>query len=315
MRMPWEYRATWRTSWPEVLEGYAAMAFGESPTVLSACPPCQGMSSARAGRGPEIDPSAGSRDDRNLLVEVVAKVATQLRPRVIVVENVPAFLSRLVHDPRSGRPTSAANLLQDLLESQYKCYPFLTDLADYKVPQRRVRAFMTFLRHDEDALRLLTLENRTPYPQPEVSAEDGGWVSLREALRELNAPKLDAIHRATARDGTSPMHSVPVWGNNHRYRMVAAIPPGSGGRAWETSHCIAKCNVHVGQDDATCPSCDQPLLRTVVQKADGSYRLVHGFRRSSYSRMPPDDFRPHDHNGKRSHRVGLYNSPFREPRS
>ena len=45
----------------------------------------------------------------------------------------------------------------------------------------------------------------------------------------------------------------------------------------------------MGPDDAVCPVCATPLLRPVVQEEDGSYRLVRGFRNSSYSRMSPDD--------------------------
>ena len=140
--VPGDLRFTWR----EVIASFLSDAGPERPALLSACPPCQGMSTARGGRGREEDAEAGSRDGRNLLVEVIAQVANRLRPRIVVVENVAAFLSRLVLDPRNDEPISAAVLLRDLLNPHYEYYPFLTDLADYGVPQRRVRAFMTFIR-------------------------------------------------------------------------------------------------------------------------------------------------------------------------
>ncbi|WP_420608651.1 DNA cytosine methyltransferase [Candidatus Poriferisodalis sp.] len=284
--VPGDLRNTWR----EVIASFRSEEGPEPPALLSACPPCQGMSTARGGRGREEDAAAGSRDGRNLLVEVIALVANGLRPRLVVVENVAAFLSRLVLDPRNDElaPISAAVLLRELLEPHYECYPFLTDLADYGVPQRRVRAFMTFVRRDEPTIATLARSQCVPYPKPIASAADGNWTSLKEALTQLDVMELDAASYETAHDPTTPMHAVPVWGSDHRYRMVAAIPPNSGGRAWDTTHCEAKCDAQVGADDAVCPTCNEPLLRPVVQEVDGSYRLVRGFRRSSYSRMRPD---------------------------
>ena len=282
--VPGDLRFTWR----EVIASFRSDAGPERPALLSACPPCQGMSTARGGRGREEDAEAGSRDGRNLLVEVIAQVANRLRPRIVVVENVAAFLSRLVLDPRNDEPISAAVLLRDLLDPHYECYPFLTDLADYGVPQRRVRAFMTFIRSDEPAVAALAQSGCVPYPMPTASAEDGNWTSLEDALSQLGAKPLDAKSEDAARDPAQPMHTVPVWGSNHQYRMVAAIPPSSGGRAWDTAVCEARCDSPVGADDAVCTTCGNPLLRPVVCESDGSYRLVRGFRRSSYSRMRPD---------------------------
>ena len=282
--VPGDLRFTWR----EVISSFRSDTSLGRPALLSACPPCQGMSTARGGRGREEDAEAGSRDGRNLLVEVIAQVANRLRPRVVAVENVAAFLSRLVLDPRNDKPISAAVLLRDLLDPHYECYPFLTDLADYGVPQRRVRAFMTFIRSDEPAIAALAQSKCVPYPMPTASAEDGNWTSLMDALSELGAKPLDAKSEDVARDPSQPMHTVPVWGPNHQYRMVAAIPPRSGGRAWNTTVCDSGCGSPAGADDAVCATCGNPLLRPVVRESDGSYRLVRGFRRSSYSRMRPE---------------------------
>ena len=131
-------------------------------------------------------------------MEVIAEVAREVRPRIVVVENVPAFLSRLVIDPETRDEISAAALLIRLLQNNYRVFPFLADLADY------------------------------------------------------------------------------------------GIPPGSSGRAWQNSMCERCGEVDVGSEDAVCPVYAVPLLRPVVQEADGSYRLVKGFRNSSYTRMAPD---------------------------
>ena len=277
-----------REMWPEVVASYRESCGSVQPALLSACPPCQGMSSARGGRGHESDALAGTRDSRNLLVEVIASVAREVQPRIVVVENVPAFLSRLILDPATGEATSAAALLIRLLQDEYRAFPFLADLADYGIPQRRVRAFLTFIRRDESSLELLERTDLVPYPCPSAHPESSAPTTLCEALADLGAESLDAMTPAGARDESNPMHAVPVWGDSRQYRMVAAIPPGSGGRAWQNSKCEQCGDVEVGSDDAVCPICAAPLLRPVVREKDGSYRLVKGFRNSSYARMSPD---------------------------
>ena len=278
-----------RETWRDVVASYGKGSGSAQPTLLSACPPCQGMSSARSGLGHENNADAGTRDARNLLVEVIADVAKRVEPRIVVVENVPAFLSRLVVDPHTGEPISAAALLIRLLEDHYSAYPFLTDLADYGIPQRRVRAFLTFIRHDEPALELLERAAHVPFPCASAYLGSSEPTTLGDALKTLDAKPLDARLPEDARDDSNPMHAVPVWGDTRQYRMVAAIPPGSGGRAWQNSQCEQCGEVDVGSEDAVCPVCQAPLLRPVVQEEDGSYRLVKGFRNSSYSRMSPDD--------------------------
>lgn len=278
-----------RETWPEAVSAYRERYGGSAPALLAACPPCQGMSSARGRRGREADASAGSRDHRNLLVDVIADVADALSPRVVVVENVPAFLTRLVKHPRTGEPVSAALLLTDRLDSEYRVFPFLTDLADYAVPQKRVRAFLTFVRRDEPGLGFLDETGEIPYPCPTSPPDSvAGHMTLREALARLAAAPLDAKSAELARDRDDPLHFVPVWGNDHRYRMVSTIPSGSGRGAWDNEVCGTCGEVDVGLDDAVCPLCGGPLSRPVVQEADGTYRLVRGFRTSSYSRMRPD---------------------------
>ena len=277
-----------RETWRDVVASYREVCGSAQPTLLSACPPCQGMSSARGGRGHENDADAGTRDARNLLVEVIADVAKEVEPRIVVVENVPAFLSRLVVDPHTGEPISAAALLIRLLEDQYRAFPFLTDLADYGIPQRRIRAFVTFIRHDEPSLEFLERASLIPYPCASACLGSAEPKTLSEALADLDAKPLDALTPSQARDEANPMHVVPVWGDSRQYRMVAAIPPGSGGRAWQNSQCERCGEVDVGPDDAVCPVCAAPLLRPVVGERDGSYRLVRGFRSSSYTRMAPN---------------------------
>lgn len=275
-----------RETWPEVVARWRQLHGTSAPALVAACPPCQGMSTARSDRGPEDDPDAGSRDDRNLLVLPISHITKALAPTFVVVENVTAFLRRMVRDPQSGDGISAARLLVRLLADEYDVHPFLTDLADFGVPQRRKRAFLTFVRRASPAAGALNRQGRAPYPVPSHTPDHGGeHIPLDAALAKLGLPSLDCRDPTTAKDLEHPLHFVPVWPVQQR-RMVAAIPPGSGSSAWENSDCTECGTVETDADTAECSVCGAPLLRPVVLEGRRP-RLVRGFRRASYRRMEP----------------------------
>jgi DNA (cytosine-5)-methyltransferase 1 len=274
-----------RQTWRAVVRQYKGLAGNERLALLSACPPCQGMSSVRGDRGSEADLDAAARDERNLLVVPIANVAKALQPRIIVVENVPAFLRRLVRDPKTGKGVPAAQLLIAALARDYAVFPILCDLSDYGIPQTRKRAFLTFIHRTEAALPSLRAANLTPYPRP-THGESRERITLGTALSKARLPSLDARSARSATDGTRPLHFVPVW-DADRYAMVSAIPSNSGKSAWQNSRC-PNCNKDVSDmNKARCPACRSVLLRPVVRHANGSVRLINGFRSSSYRRMSP----------------------------
>jgi len=271
-------------TWLEVVEQYRQAHGDEPPALLTACPPCQGMSSARSGKGTHADAAAGSSDRRNLLVTVIEQVALELKPRAIVVENVQAFLSRRVVSPEDDKPITAAQLLISGLADDYVAFPLTADLANYGVPQTRRRAFLTFLRKED-----VSASNLPPgtYPFPRRASEPA--LSVVAALRSFALSSLDAGSKEVAEDPIlGKMHSVPVWSPD-RYRMVKAIPP--GGSAWTNSSCESCGTVNEDLTVATCANCGNRLLRPSVVDPDGSVRLVRGFR-TSYSRMRVDQPAP-----------------------
>jgi DNA (cytosine-5)-methyltransferase 1 len=272
-----------RSTLPEVVHAWRKANGSSPPALLAACPPCQGISSARGGRGRSDDAKAGSRDPRNLLVQVVADAVDELRPRAVVVENVPAFLTRQVLHPSTHRPVSAAVLLLERLDASYLAYPMVTDLADHGVPQTRKRSFITLLRKDEPAVKALTRLGATPFP---AATHAASHPSLRETLAFWRLPQLDAGDTSAARDPDRPLHVVPVW-HATRYAMVAAIPTGGGRTAWSNSLCTNCGEVSQDDDAASCDVCGAVLQRPHVME-NGVARLVNGFRRSSYARMHSD---------------------------
>lgn len=278
-----------RTTWRDVVKTYKNMAKNVRPALLAACPPCQGMSTARSNRGIEADPDAGMRDERNLLVTVIADVALELVPRIIVVENVQAFLTRRVRHPRTKNPVSAAKLLIEELTQEYAVFPFLGDLCHFGVPQTRKRTFLTFIHRSEPSLPKLLESGKVPYPIPtHLPGTAKEPITVKEALLAMNLPSLDAKSPDAAQSKVARgLHSVPIWLDS-RYEMVAAIPPDSGRSAWENDRCGNCGRVRVRERDAICPKCKGPLLRPVVKAKNGRYRLVTGFRSSTYSRMKSD---------------------------
>lgn len=274
-----------RETLPDVVAKYRERAGSESPALLAACPPCQGMSSAQSGRGQGKDADAGSRDTRNLLVHVIAEAVSQLSPRAVIVENVLPFLTRQVRHPTTGTPVSAANYLIDALAPDYVAYPLATDLSDFGIPQSRKRSFLTFLRRGEPGIAILERKGLAPYPWPSHATAERPPVSLREAFESFCLPSLDASNREAATSAV-PMHTVPVW-PEQRYRMVEAIPPDSGLSAWENDTCISCGTRSNDRERVKCSRCCGTLPRPVTMGKDGSLRLVVGFH-SSYRRMVPD---------------------------
>lgn len=279
--VPGDLRQTWIT----VIDKWRSTEGDKRPDLLAACPPCQGMSSARSGLGSHDDHAAGGKDPRNLLVTVIEAVARELEPRAIVVENVPAFLTRAVPHPDTGGSISAALLLIEALSDDYQVFSMIADLADWGVPQTRKRSFLTLIRNDE--IGLARHEGATAFPSPTHAVDWGGkHITITQSLRDLAAASLDASSAQGAADSSNPLHFVPVW-DDRQYRMVAAIPPNSGSGAWANQQCSSCSATTRDPDAATCSECGAPLLRPIVRDKD-SWRLVKGFRTSSYTRMRAD---------------------------
>lgn len=270
-----------RKTWREIVNAYREVAGEQAPALLCACPPCQGMSSARSGKGRHADAAAGSKDARNLLITVVAKVAKELLPKIIVVENVPAFFSRKVYHPKDKKGVSAANYLISELAKDYEIFPLIADLSIFGIPQSRNRAFLTLVRKSVDAVSVMLAAGEAPFP---VVTHADSPITLADALKGFALPPLDAgDEKRAAVDGYNGLHVVPIW-NERIYEMVAAIPAGTGRSAWNNDVCLACGVTNSALESVYCSACSALLPKPTIKDEEGGYRLIKGFK-SSYRRM------------------------------
>lgn len=155
--------------------------------LLAACPPCQGFSTMRTLlRTTSVD------DKRNSLVAQFGRYADALRPKALMMENVPALAS----DPRLDR------LLRRLRKMGYQVTSGVLDAADYGVPQRRKRFVM-----------IAMLEHPVAFAPP-IGRARTVWDAIGSLLPPLAS--------------TDPLHNHGETRSPAVRRRIAAIPRDGG---------------------------------------------------------------------------------------
>ena len=289
-----------REIWPQVITEARRRLAGRELDLLYATPPCQGMS--KNGRGKLLSAvRRGERpamDERNRLILPTLKAAAALRPRVLLMENVPEMLDTLVADD-DGRVWPIVDLVADRLD-EYVGRAETLEFADYGVPQRRQRAITIFTR--DPRLSTALRDCGTFLPTPTHGRPGTGrrpWVTLRDAIGHF--PPLDAAARATARHG-DPFHRVPLL-DEMKHWWVSNTPEGAGAFDNQCDACgFAENPTHrAGRDgsginrasDRTpvyCARCEELLPRPSVADEDNDRRrrIMRGYT-SAYRRMRYDE--------------------------
>lgn len=135
---------------------------GDKLDVLVGGPPCQGFSLA----GPrQID------DSRNKLYRAMVKTATLLRPRVVVLENVPGMVQ--LHGG-----LVAEKILDDFSHLGYKMAYKILYAPDYGVPQIRKRVFFVGLLGADECFH---------YPGPILTPDK--YITCEQAIGDLPSLK------------------------------------------------------------------------------------------------------------------------------
>lgn len=156
-------------------------------TLLKACPPCQGFSSLAEGRITGDDP-------RNDLVTHTVRFVRVLRPKAVLVENVPGL----------GRDRRSRELLDAFAKMGYNARSYQVNAVEFGVPQKRKRLIILALR----GLRTILPESLS-VTDPETP------VTVRKAFDEL----------AVAVQSDDPLNT-PRELSEQILRRVEAIPEG-----------------------------------------------------------------------------------------
>lgn len=186
---------------PEILEGdirtissheieEALQRQGVTPGELDCLiggPPCQGFSQMRRSEERLADGLVRFKgynnldeDRRNDLVLRFLEIANALRPKIVLIENVPQMLR---HGHNGVLGGLAANVKSMLQQMGYIVVVGIINSADYGVPQLRERSFFLASR-----IGKIDLPDRT-HGDPEATDFVAGgllpWNTVRDALRDL----------------------------------------------------------------------------------------------------------------------------------
>ena len=143
-----------------------------------ATPPCQGMSTVG---------KQNPNDERNNLIFYAIKAIKKIKPRYVLIENVPQQLRTKIFV--NGVNKDIPEYLHDSLSNQYHIEGRVINCADYGVPQIRKRSI--FLLSRKDQKKKLTFLNENDYSEHvPLSVSIGKLPSLDPKIQGLNDEQL-----------------------------------------------------------------------------------------------------------------------------
>ena len=258
-----------------------------TPTGLADCySPLPGHEQFEPQQGKRQTAQAQALEAKNRLMLELIPIANELKPRVIVAENVRQILTLDVE--HGGGRKKVVDLLREGLP-QYRVFSGVVNMADYGIPQVRKRALVVAVHEGEPWAEKLSDSSRNPWPQATHAEQpvDGvqPWLSVRQWLKAMRYDALDASCKEKAR-GKHHLHSAPAYGAD-RYLQVSEIPPYSGLSAYENDTCPSCKCAPVETGLIACPECGGIMRNRPYAEKEGQPYLIKGFH-SSYRRMSPD---------------------------
>lgn len=166
------------------------------PTILIGCAPCQGFSSHRKKHWSEED------DVRNSLILAFSKIVEKINPDVILMENVPEFLSS-----RYWKYFSAAK--EQFEQCGYIVKQNIYNAAAFGVPQERFRSIVIGMKKD--------------FLLPIGYLQNGEYKTVRDAISDL--PKVEA----GVADANDPMHKSAAH-KKSTLEVIRQVPHDGGNR-------------------------------------------------------------------------------------
>ena len=209
--------ATYKANHPEVkclkqdittVSGAALLALAGTDRIdlLAGCPPCQGFTSLTAKYRDKEDP-------RNQLVLEMARLAEELRPQAIMMENVPGLTQK-------GK--SLCGRLRSRLQAlDYRLTEGILQVADYGVPQFRRRFVLLGGRGFEISLPDAT---HSGVPTDDIAP----WRTVRDMIEDTSEPITLKKAKARGQIDPSDWHIVRVLSRENVERIKAA----KAGETW-----------------------------------------------------------------------------------
>lgn len=191
--------------------------------VLIGGPPCQGFSIA----GPR-----NMNDKRNRLYLAMVKLAEQLKPKAILLENVPGMI-------QTNGGIGARRIVEDFEAIGYRMVPKLLYAPDFGVPQIRKRVFFVGLRDKEVSFQFpepimtsdeyITCEDAID-DLPSLQTEDGQIIYGEEEQDYISSPRTDYQKRMRHNSKKVKNHigSIPI---EKTKKMISLVPEGKNYRA------------------------------------------------------------------------------------
>lgn len=262
--------------------------------LLYATPPCQGMSSNGMGKL-KSEVALGRRnheDQRNRLVIPAVDIAVALRPRWLLLENVPGMEKTEIRTA-GQRFENIISYIRRRLGRDYVGGAEVIACEDYGVPQRRKR--------------LLTIFTRDPAGKAFFERNDGSFFSSemrepRATLRDAigSVPPLEAKVGKNEARWFHPYHYVPVM-TDLKYHWVEHTKEGDTAFNNQCINRACMSQTNPGHKDVKvdgkwvsskeipiyCHECGHLLPRPHVLE-EGRPRLLRGFH-SAYRRMNWDE--------------------------
>lgn len=280
---------------------YYEETYKDSPFILIATPPCQGMSSngmgtilnnLKKGIRPEFDP-------RNKLIIPAIEIVKALQPEWVIFENVPNMINTVIEDGDSV--INIIDYINRELGSIYVGKPQVVDVANYGVPQHRNRLITILTRNPKGIKEFSSRGSLLPEPshseQKTMFTEK--WITLRDAISDLPAI---SSRKGENIDKSNPLHKVPIL-DEIKLSWVHNTPEGQtamnnqctnpncmfqGNTLHGTKHNSEGVNRANTDTPLYCEKCGSLLPRPyTVDKKTGEKRIMKAFT-SAYKRMSWD---------------------------
>ena len=276
--------------------------YSESPFLILATPPCQGMSSNGMGKMLN-DYRKGLRpkfDERNRLILPTLDIVAALQPQWVIFENVPNMQNTLIYN-EEGNLVNIIDYIFSRLGDNYVGKAEVVDVADYGVPQNRKRLITILSRTKKGKEYFSAHHSFIPAPTHgrEATLFLQPWVTVRDAIASV--PPIDGRKGRNSLPDFNPLHKVPPL-DDKKYTWVLNTPEGETafnnqcvnpncgyqGNQRHGAKKVSGINQACNDTPLYCEKCGALLPRPYVEDKHGTLRLMKGFV-SAYKRMRWDE--------------------------